>query len=70
MPFGLGTIAMIGSGAIAAAIGFIPIAIWFGSAGIIAVGQSSIGAITAGSTFATNGSTITGVGAAIASLIP
>ena len=69
MPFGLGTIAMIGSGAIAAT-GFIPISIGFGSAGIIAVIQSSIGTFTAGSTFATIGSTITGVGAAIASLIP
>ena len=89
MPFGIGTLAMIGGGAIAAA-GFIPIALGFGGAGIVvgsiaAATQSSIGAVTAGSTFATMtslgmtgvfstlagvGSTITGVGAAIASLIP
>ena len=57
MPFGLGTIAMIGGGALAAA-GFIPIAIGFGTAGVVAgsvaaAAQSSIGAVAAGSTFAT-----------------
>ena len=35
MPLGLGTLAMIGGGAIAAA-GFIPIAIGFGTAGVVA----------------------------------
>ncbi len=89
MPFGIGTIAMIGGGAIAAA-GFIPIALGFGTAGIVAgsiaaATQSSIGAVAAGSTFATMtslgmtgvfstlagiGTAITGTGAAIASLIP
>ena len=57
MPYGLGTLAMIGGGIIGAA-GVIPMAIGFGTAGIaagsIAAGiQSSIGAVTAGSTFAT-----------------
>ena len=89
MPFGIGTIAMIGGGAIAAA-GFIPIAIGFGTAGIVAgsiaaATQSSIGAVAAGSTFATMtslgmtgvfstlagvGTAITGAGAAVAALIP
>ena len=57
MPYGIGTIAMIGGGIIGAA-GVIPIALGFGATGIaagsIAAGiQSSIGAVTAGSTFAT-----------------
>ena len=89
MPYGLGTLAMIGGGIIGAA-GVIPMAIGFGTAGIaagsIAAGiQSSIGAVSAGSTFATMtsmgmtgvfsslagvGSAITGVGAAIGALIP
>ena len=89
MPFGIGTIAMIGGGTIAAA-GFIPIALGFGAAGIVAgsvaaATQSSIGAVAAGSTFATMtsfgmtgvfstlagvGTAITGTGAAIAALIP
>ena len=77
MPFGIGTIAMIGGGAIAAA-GFIPIALGFGAAGIVAgsvaaATQSSIGAVAAGSTFATMTSlgmtgvfsTLAGVGTAI-----
>ena len=88
MPFGLGTIAMIGGGAIAAA-GFIPIVIGFGTEGVVAgsvaaATQSSIGAVAAGSMFATMtslwmtgvfstlagvGSAITGVGAAIAALL-
>ncbi len=89
MPYGLGTLAMIGGGIIGAA-GVIPMAIGFGTAGIaagsIAAGiQSSIGAVTAGSTFATMtslgmtgvfsslaavGSGITGIGAAIGAFIP
>ena len=57
MPFGIGTIAMIGGGAIAA-VGFISIALGFGTVGIVAgsiaaATQSSIGAVAAGSTFAT-----------------
>ena len=57
MPYGIGTLAMIGGGIVGAA-GLIPMAIGFGTAGIaagsIAAGiQSSIGAVTAGSTFAT-----------------
>ena len=89
MPFGLGTLAMIGGGALAA-VGFVPMAIGFGTAGVIAgriaaATQSSIGAVAAGSTFATMtslgmtgvfstlagvGTAITGAGAAIAALIP
>ena len=89
MPYGIGTLAMIGGGIIGAA-GLIPMAIGFGTAGIaagsIAAGiQSSIGAVTAGSTFATMtsfgmtglfsslatvGTGITGIGAAIGALIP
>jgi len=69
---------MIGGGAIAAA-GFIPIAIGFGTAGVVAgsiaaATQSSIGAVAAGSTFATMTSlgmtgvfsSLAGVGSAIA----
>ena len=57
MPYGLGTLAMV-TGGIVGAAGLIPMAIGFGTAGIaagsIAAGiQSSIGAVTAGSTFAT-----------------
>ncbi len=89
MPYGIGTLAMIGGGIVGAA-GLIPMAIGFGTAGIaagsIAAGiQSSIGAVTAGSTFATMtsfgmtgvfsslatvGTGITGIGAAIGALIP
>ena len=89
MPYGLGTIAMIGGGAIAAA-GLVPIALGFGTVGIMAGSvaaaiQSSIGAVTAGSTFATMTSlgmtgvfstlagvwtAITGTGATIGALIP
>ena len=89
MPYGIGTLAMIGGGIVGAA-GLIPMAIGFGTAGIaagsIAAGiQSSIGAVTAGSAFATMtsfgmtgvfsslatvGTGITGIGAAIGALIP
>ena len=89
MPYGLGTLAMV-TGGIVGAAGLIPMAIGFGTAGIaagsIAAGiQSSIGAVTAGSTFATMtsfgmtglfsslatvGTGITGIGAAIGALIP
>ena len=89
MPYGIGTLAMIGGGIVGAA-GLIPMAIGFGTAGIaagsIAAGiQSSIGAVSAGSTFATMtsfgmtgvfsslatvGTGITGIGAAIGALIP
>ena len=89
MPYGLGTLAMV-TGGIVGAAGLIPMAIGFGTAGIaagsIAAGiQSSIGAVTAGSTFAsmtslgmtgvfsslaTVGTGITGIGAAIGALIP
>ena len=56
MPFGLGTLTMIGGGAIAA-VGLVPIALDFGTAGIVAgsvaaATQNSIGAVAAGSTFA------------------
>ena len=88
MPFGLGTLTMIGGGAIAA-VGLVPIALGFGTAGIVAgsvaaATQSSIGAVAAGSTFATMtslgmtgvfstlagvGSTLAGAGAAIAALL-
>ena len=89
MPFGIGTIAMIGGGVIGA-VGIIPMPIGFGTTGIVAgsiaaATQSSIGAVTAGSTFATMtslgmtgvfsslagiGTAITGAGAAIAALVP
>ena len=64
MPFGIGTLAMQGSGAIAA-VGFIPM-VGVGTAGFLA---GSITAITQGSIGAF-GSAIAGAGAAIASLIP
>ena len=78
MPFGLGTLAMIGGGAIAA-VGLVPIALGFGTAGIVAgsvaaATQSSIGAVAAGSTFGTMTSlgmtgvfsTLAGVGSTLA----
>ena len=85
----LGTLTIVGGGVIAAT-GFIPIALGFGGAGIAAgsvaaATQSSIGAVTAGSAFATMtslgmtgvfsslatvGTGITGIGAAIGALIP
>ena len=88
MPIGISAIIMIGGGAIAAA-GLIPIAIGFGTTGVVAgsiaaATQSSIGAVTAGSAFATMtslgmsgifatltgvGSTLAGAGAAIAALL-
>ena len=57
MPYGIGTITMIGGGIIGAA-GFIPIGLGFGTVGItagsVAAGiQSSIGAVKVGSTFVT-----------------
>ena len=88
MPFGLATLAMIGGGVIAT-VGLVPIALGFGTAGVVAgsiaaATQSSIGAVAAGSTFATMtslgmtgvfstlagvGSTLAGAGAAIAALL-
>ena len=57
MPFGLATLAMIGGGVIAT-VGLVPIALGFGTAGVVAgsiaaATQSSIGAVAAGSTSAT-----------------
>ena len=80
MPYGIGTIAMIGGGAIAAA-GFVPIALGFGTLGIVAgsvaaATQSSFATMTSlgmngvFSTLAGVGTAITGAGAAIAALIP
>ena len=88
MPIGIGTVAIVGGGALAA-VGLIPIAIGFGTTGVVAgsiaaATQSSIGAVTAGSTFAAMtllgmtgvfstlagvGSALAGAGAAIASLL-
>ena len=88
MPFGLGVLAMIGGGALAA-VGLVPLAIGFGTTGVVAgsiaaAAQSSIGAVAAGSTFATMtslgmagvfsslagvGSALAGAGAAIVALL-
>ena len=85
----MGIVAMIG-GLVIGALGIIPMAIGFGTTGIVAGSiaaaiQGSIGAVTAGSTFATMtslgmtgvfsslagiGTAITGAGAAIAALVP
>ena len=62
MPFRIGTIAMIGGGIIGA-LGIIPMAIGFGTTGIVA---GSIAAATQSGI----GTAITGIGAALAVLVP